>query len=323
MQKGNRILSWALSATAVAVLAMAGPGATLAAAKAGPTAKPQPVAAAPISDEELANTQEQLIKLLRTSPTLTTVVSRDPSLLSDQEYVSRNNPQLAQYLVSHPEIARNPEYYLFTRLESKGGRRDQALERAVWPEMGQPRYEPPTVSRIIEPISALAAFACFLAALVWLIRQIIENRRWARIFKLQSEVHARLIEKFGSTQELASYMNTEAGRRFLEAAPIPIGFETEQRMPNAVARVLWPLQIGVVLVLLGVGLLFLRHAGPDMDIPMLVFGTVALMPGLGFILSAGITWVLAGRLGLIPDSASAANGPIAPVNPRSGSQDRQ
>jgi len=74
-----------------------------------------------------------------------------------------------------------------------------------------------------------------------------------------------------------------------------------------VSRVLWPLQIGVVLVLLGVGLLFLRSAGPDMNIPMLVTGTVVLMPGIGFILSAGITWVLAGRLGLIPESHSAAN----------------
>ena len=323
MQKGDRILGWVLSATAATVLALAGPGVILAAAQAAPAAKGQPAVAAPISDEELANTQEQLLRLLRTSPTLTTVVSRDPSLLSDQEYVSRNNPQLAQFLVQHPDIARNPEYYLFTRLESKGGRRDQALERAIWPEMGPPRNEPPNISRIIEPISALAAFACFLAALVWLIRQIIENRRWARIFKLQSEVHARLIEKFGTTQDLASYMETEAGKRFLEAAPIPIGFESEQRMPNAVARVLWPLQIGVVLVLLGIGLLFLRRASPDMDIPMLVFGTVALMPGLGFILSAGITWVLAGRLGLLPDSASAANGSIAPVNPRTGSQDRQ
>jgi hypothetical protein len=323
MQKGDRILSWVLSATAATVLAIAGPGTITAAAQAGPAAKGQPIASAPISDEELANTQEQLLRLLRTSPTLTMVVSRDPSLLSDQEYVSRNNPQLAQFLVQHPDIARNPEYYLFTHLESKGGRRDQALERAIWPEMSQQRNEPSNVERISGPILALVAFACFLVALVWLIRQFIENRRWARIFKLQSEVHARLIEKFGTTQDLASYMETEAGKRFLEAAPIPIGFESEQRMPNAIARVLWPLQIGVVLVLLGIGLLFLRHAGPDLDIPMLLFGTVALMPGLGFILSAGITWVLAGRLGLLPDSASAANGPIAPVNPRTGSQDRQ
>ena len=309
MHKRNQILAWAFCAIAGPVFFVAGQGATSATAQTGPAAKMQPVTAAPISDQELAATQEQLMQLLRTSPTLTQVVARDPSLLSDQEYVSRNNPQLAQFLVAHPEVARNPEYYLFTHLESKGGRRDQALERAIWPEMSQPQYESTNAERIMEPLSALAAFACFLGALVWVIRQIIENRRWARIFKLQSEVHGRLIEKFSSTQEIAAYMGTEAGRRFLEAAPIPVGIEPEQRMPNAVARVLWPLQIGVVLVLLGVGLLFLRHAGPDMDVPMLVLGTVVLMPGIGFILSAGITWILAGRLGLIPDNPSAANGP--------------
>jgi hypothetical protein len=27
------------------------------------------------------------------------------------------------------------------------------------------------------------------------------------------------------------------------------------------------------------------------------------MPGIGFIISAGITWMLAGRLGLMPDKA--------------------
>ena len=309
MHKRNQILAWAFCAIAGPVFLVAGRGAISATAQTGPAAKTQPVTAAPISDQELAATQEQLMQMLRTSPTLTQVVARDPSLLSDQEYVSRNNPQLAQFLVAHPEVARNPEYYLFTHLESKGGRRDQALERAIWPEMSQPQYESTNAERIMEPLSALAAFACFLGALVWVIRQIIENRRWARIFKLQSEVHGRLIEKFSSTQEIAAYMGTEAGRRFLEAAPIPVGIEPEQRMPNAVARVLWPLQIGVVLVLLGVGLLFLRHAGPDMDVPMLVLGTVVLMPGIGFILSAGITWILAGRLGLIPDNPSAANGP--------------
>jgi hypothetical protein len=97
-----------------------------------------------------------------------------------------------------------------------------------------------------------------------------------------------------------------------------VGFELEQRMPNAVARVLWPMQIGVVLVLLGSGLLFLRNAGPDLNIPMLILGTVVLMPGVGFIISAGITWVLAGRLGLMPENPSAANR----VEPPSGSQDR-
>jgi len=56
-----------------------------------------------------------------------------------------------------------------------------------------------------------------------------------------------------------------------------------------------------VMVLLGIGLLLLRHAGPDMDTPMLFFGTVVLMPGIGFIISAGVSWFLAARLGLMPE----------------------
>jgi hypothetical protein len=305
MRQTKSIAGW-ISGAVVALVFIGGPAAVIAQPKAAPTPPTQP-SATPISDQELSDTQDQLIKLLRTSPTLTSVVARDPSLLSNQDYVNRNNPELGQFLLQHPDIARNPEHYLFTHLDSRGGRRDQALERAVWPEMSDPRPGGSSVEDIIDPIMAAAAFACFLVALVWLIRMFLENRRWSRIFKMQSDVHGKLIERFSSTQEIASYMGTEAGRRFLEAAPIPVGFEPEQRMPNAVSRVLWPLQIGVVLVLLGVGLLFLRNVGPNMNIPMLVTGTVVLMPGIGFMLSAGITWVLAGRLGLIPDSQSAKN----------------
>ena len=74
-------------------------------------------------------------------------------------------------------------------------------------------------------------------------------------------------------------------------------------MPNVGARVLVPLQIGVVLVLLGCGVLFLRGASADLNIPMLVLGTIVLMPGVGFILSAALTWEMARRLGMIPDNA--------------------
>jgi hypothetical protein len=310
MRQTKRIAGWISGAVAaiISIAFIAGPGTVIAQAQTVPATQTQP-SATPISDQELSDTQDQLLKLLRMSPRLTSVVARDPSLLSNQEYVNRNNPQLGQFLVQHPDIARNPEYYLFSHLESRGGRREQALERAVWPDLSQAEGVPfnPNLHEVAGDVAGVTAFACFLAALIWLIRQFLENRRWSRIFKLQSDVHGRLIERFSSTQEIATYMGTEAGRRFLEAAPIPVGLEPEQRMPNAVARVLWPLQIGVVLVLLGVGLLFLRTAGPDMSIPMLVTGTIVLMPGIGFILSAGITWVLAGRLGLIPESPSAAN----------------
>jgi hypothetical protein len=313
MNRQNRILPWLLRSVAIPALLLA----ALAAAQSHPAAPVVKPAATASSSQELqreadsiAATQEQLIKLLRLSPTLTSVVAHDPSLLSNQEYVSRNNPQLAQFLAAHPEIVRNPEFYLFTRNDGQGGHRDQALQRAVWPEMDQQYHGRPATQEFISDMPPVLAFACFLGALIWLIRQISENRRWSRIFKLQSEVHGRLIDKFSSSQELAAYMETEAGKRFLEAAPIPVGFEQEKRVPNALARVLTPLQIGIVLVLLGLGCYLLRAASTDTNIPMLVFGTLALMPGLGFIISAGVTWVLAGRLGLMPEK------PKAPVDSR-------
>jgi hypothetical protein len=316
MQHNRRNPSWLLLSLAIPAFLFA----TFAGAQARPVSPAQPAApTAAVSDQEVAETQEQLIKLLRLSPTLTSVVAHDPSLLASQEYVSRNNPQLAQFLTTHPEVARNPEFYLFTNLNPHDGRRDQALQRAVWPDMswGQPPAQ--RAEDVIAPIAALAAFACFLGALLWMIRVFLENRRWARIFKLQSEVHGRLIDKFSSNQELALYMGTEAGKRFLEAAPISAGLEPEQRMPNAVARVLTPLQIGIVLVLLGGGFLLLRHTRPEMEIPMLILGTIALMPGLGFIISAGITWVLADRLGLMPEAPATPH----KLEPPYGSQDGQ
>jgi hypothetical protein len=262
-----------------------------------PAAPPAPV----LNDKDVASTQAEVIRLLKLSPTLTTVVSHDPTLLANQEYVTRNNPQLAAFLTAHPEVARNPEYYLFSHLAHEPGEPDEVLERAVWPDLYRVRNDSEgSWNAFTRDLSPLLAFFGFLVALTWMVRVFVENRRWSRVFKLQSEVHGRLIDKFSTNQELAAYMETDAGRRFLEAAPIAVNLENGQRVPNAVARVLTPLQIGVVMVLLGAGLLALRHASPDMDVPMLVFGMVVLMPGIGFILSAGLTWLLAARLGLMP-----------------------
>jgi hypothetical protein len=311
--------SVAISASLCATVAVAQsqPAPTRPAAPGRPALAALPPAA-PISDKELAENQKQLIELLRLSPTLTTVVAHDPSLLANQDYVARNNPQLAQFLAAHPEIGRNPDFYLFTHVHQQDGSPDEALERAVWPQFQEPRRSGWDANDVVGPIAGMLAFAAFLWAVVWLVRQFLENRRWSRIFKLQSEVHGRLIDKFSSTQELTSYMGTEAGRRFLEAAPIPVGFEPDQRVPNAIARVLTPLQVGIVLVLLGVGFFMLKDVHPDAHQPMLILGTITLMPGLGFIISAGITWVLAGRLGLMPKNAdmSSHNGLAAPFNSR-------
>jgi hypothetical protein len=314
-----------LSALALSVLLLA----TLGAAQPQATAPAPAPAPAPASgnapapnERDVAATQTELIRLLRLSPTLTTVVSHDPSLLSNTDYVAHNNPQLAAFLAAHPEVARNPEFYLFSHLKHEDGQPDEALQREVWPDVYRSQGQPTSFERIWSDMVPLIAFAFGLTAIFVLARMFVENRRWSRIFKLQSDVHGKLIDKFTSNQELAAYMETDAGRKFLEAAPIPIGIEQGRRMPSAVARVLTPLQAGIVMVLLGIGLLMLRHAGPDMDTPMLFFGTVVLMPGIGFIISAGVSWLLAAKLGLMPADQSAQSRYDSPLG-ASSFKDRQ
>ena len=157
-----------------------------------------------------------------------------------------------------------------------------------------------------EDIGPFVVMISIFAAILWLIRLLLENRRWGKIFSLQSAVHGQLIEKFSSSQELLTYMETDAGKRFLEAAPIATEID-QKRLPNLVARVITTLQIGVVLMLLGIGLLFLRHVLGHRAEILLIVGVVVLMPGVGFMISAGITWVLAKRLGLIQETLGNAD----------------
>jgi hypothetical protein len=180
----------------------------------------------------------------------------------------------------------------------------------VWPDFdrGVNPYNPNGAVAIVDKMIPMVIVIAIFTALVLITRFFVESRRWGRTFKMQSEVHSRLIDKFTTSQELAAYMETEAGKRFLEAAPISTGAGAGPYVPNVVARVLTPLQIGFVMVLLGIGFLLLRHVGDqDTAESMMITGTVMLMPGIGFILSAAATWAVAHRLGLMPDNPRLDN----------------
>lgn len=269
----------------------------------GAAAQAQP--ARSLNDAEISANRQQLFKLLRQSPKLALVMARDASLLSDQEYVTRNNPALGQFLQQHPEIARNPEFYLYA--EGEGNNSEDRLRQVVWPDLPyQPRSR-------MDPndIIAFFVFLCVLGAALWLLRVLLENRRWTRILKIQTEVHGKLLDRFANNQELLTYMNTDAGKRFLESAPIPASLgeapQGKMSMSASMTRVLMPLQFGVVLTLVGIGFLLMRNR-PEIGAtgPFLVFGTLGLMLGIGFIISAGISFFLARHLGLLPESSANA-----------------
>src|SRR4029079_3383829 len=96
-----------------------------------------------------------------------------------------------------------------------------------------------------EAIQGFTIGAVLLAiggGILWLIRTMVEYRRWSRVTKVQTQVHAKLRARFQSNQELLAYIETPAGRRFLESAPIQV--ESPRGMSAPPGRLLWSAQAG-------------------------------------------------------------------------------
>jgi len=162
------------------------------------TAQVNAQTSSPTSDHDLAELREQLLILLRMSPTLTEVIASDPSLLANQDYVTRNNPELEKFLQLHPEIVRNPEFYLFANLPPGPGRRSERLMRKTWMDQVRDQQNNGASAELARNVGPLLALLTFLGTLIWLIRILLEKRRWTRILTMHTNVHGKLIDRFGN-----------------------------------------------------------------------------------------------------------------------------
>ena len=128
---------------------------------------------------------------------------------------------------------------------------------------------------------------------VWTIFSTI--RRY-KTTKLQAGLQTKLLEKFGSGQELLAYVQSDAGKRFLESLSM------EQRTPYG--RILGAAQVSVILVLLSFAFLFLRGRVSGAEEGFLVFGTLTLGLGVGFGLSAALSYYLSKSFGLLSETTA-------------------
>jgi len=134
-------------------------------------------------------------------------------------------------------------------------------------------------------------FPCLFALfgfVVWIIFTTIRRYKTA---KLQAGLQTKLLEKFGSGQELLAYVQSDAGTQFLDSLTM------EQRTQHG--RILGAAQASVILVLLGLALLFLRGRVSGGEEGFLVSGTIVLRVGVGFGLSAALSYFLSKSFGLL------------------------
>jgi uncharacterized integral membrane protein len=151
--------------------------------------------------------------------------------------------------------------------------------------------------RMMSELIPFLVFVIILGAILWLVRVILDNRRWNKIAAIQTDAHNKLLERLASNQELLAYMESEAGRRFLESTPFEIDRSHSASLPYG--RILWSAQIGVVIIMVGVAMLWLQNQIEDAAQALLVFGTLSLALGVGCLLSAGFSYMLSRSLGLL------------------------
>jgi hypothetical protein len=152
----------------------------------------------------------------------------------------------------------------------------------------------------LEGITFLTGFLTVISLLYALLRQAIEYRRWRRQIQIQTEIHTKLLDRMTNNQELLAYIETSAGRRFLEA-PVPLMAQPPASSIAPVARILWSVQIGIVVVAAGIGFWIARGTVNDADLISVfqVMGSLAIAVGVGFVVSALMSWALSQRMGLL------------------------
>ncbi len=114
------------------------------------------------------------------------------------------------------------------------------------------------------------AFFAACIAIVWLLGIVRRHR-----IEKQAEIQQQLLTKFESAGELAEFLATESGRRFMR-----------QFDSNPYGMILATLSLGIIFSLLGLGFLGLA-ALSDRD--FLYPGIIVLVLGLGFAAAAAVS----------------------------------
>lgn len=224
---------------------------------------------------------------------LSMILKLDPMLLTNDTFVA-GYPELVRFLEKNPEIRRNPRFYLG--------------------EIPIPGRSGSVLDDIIESLAVLFGIVLTVAAFAWFVRTIIDQRRWNRLSRTQTEVHNKILDRFGSSEELLQYIKSPAGERFLESAPIPLHSEPAPAQNTPFSRVILSVQIGVIVTAAALGLLLIsiRHSN-ETGQGLFALGAIALSIGLGFIGSAAISMFLSRRLGLWKPPHSSAVDESGPV----------
>src|SRR3989441_11156320 len=131
------------------------------------------------------------------------------------------------------------------------------------------------MEQTVQTVGIVLVVFIIAGGFVLIVRSLLDYRRTSIIVRAQSEAHVKLMEKLASSQELLGYMETEAGKHFLQL--VTVGVEGSRGSKFPFGRILWSVQVGLVLLLAGAGFFFFRSrlSPPAATEGLPVLGTMA------------------------------------------------
>jgi len=245
-------------------------------------------------DISARDTREQFKEVLGLyPPALGRVLKLDPSLMTNEAYIS-TYPAVANFLKQHPEIARNPGYFLEHVYVTQDDYRQESSAIRVWNNM-------------MEGVMVIGIIGLIATVLTWLIRTVVDHRRWSRMSKVQADINNKLFDRFSSNEDLLTYIQSPAGRRFLEAGPI-VSSPQYRPMNAPSSRILLSVQAGIVIGITALGVLFISgRVIEEVAQPLFAIATIGISLGVGFVVSSVAAYVLSRNMGLIEPPPARPN----------------
>jgi ABC-type Fe3+-siderophore transport system permease subunit len=253
----------------------------------------QATPAVPLSNTNAAETLQEFTELLgQYPPTLVWALQIDPTLMTNKEYLAPY-PALGAFLSKHPEILRNPTYFLGN---PKGPGFRPGFNNA-------PSSDAEVARQLAVPTAVCIVLVSVTIALAGIVKAAIEHSRWNRASKAQNEIHVKLMERFTSSEDLLAYIQSPAGRRFFESGPL---VNAGRAIAAPFNSILWSVQTGVVLLLGGFGLNYATyHISYLVSQPLFVLSVLGISVGAGFIVSAFASYLISMRMGLFQGTSEA------------------
>ena len=144
------------------------------------------------------------------------------------------------------------------------------------------------MGELIALVGMIISFVFFFGVVFLIVR--MRQRR----YELRAEVQSKLIERFGTSQELVAFLQSPAGRQFVD------GVQNEKVIVHN--RALGGIRKAIILSFFGIGLLTIWGLTEEAWVSW--FGILFIALGVGYLVAAFVSMRLSRENGVTEDAAA-------------------